>query len=150
MFQQWVKRAPRVVAGAWFAVAGFLPVSLWFLPPIVQQRDTAAFVLIVLLPLAATGLSGSWLGAAILQRRLGGLRAFLRGAGVALGSFALLIPLYSIASVVMEPKTAGSLGEMLVQTVLALAVALLVTGWLFLPLGGVAGFLLQRIVRRGG
>jgi hypothetical protein len=107
-------------------------------------------VLIVLLPLAATGLSGAWLGAAILQRRLGSLRACLRGVGVALGAFALLIPLYSVASVVMEPETAGSLGEILVQTVLALAVALLVTGWLFLPLGGAAGFLLQRIARRGG
>ena len=149
MFQQWVKRSPRLVAGAWFVVAGFLPVGLWFLPPIVRQRDAAAFALIVLLPLTATGLSGSWLGAAILQRRLSGWRAFLRGIGVALGAFVLLIPLYGVASVVMEPTTVGSLGEMLVQTVLALAVAFLVTGWLFLPLGGAAGFLLQRIIRRG-
>jgi len=150
MLQQWVNRSPRVVAGAWFTVAGFLPVSLWLLPPIIQQRDPAAFVLVILLPLAATGLSGAWLGAAILQRRLGGFRACLRGIGVALGGFVLLLPLYSIASVVMEPKMAGSLGEILVQTVLALTVGLLVTGWLFLPFGGLAGLLLYWIARRGG
>ena len=150
MFQQWVKRSPRVVAGAWFAVAGFLPVSVWMLPPVVQKRDVTALVLVILLPLAATGLAGAWLGVAVLQRRLGRFRAFLQGMGVALGAFVLLVPLYGIASVVMEPKTVGSLGEILVQTVLALADAFLVTGWLFLPLGGVAGLLLRWMARRGG
>jgi len=150
MFQQWVTRSPRMAAGAWFAAAGVLPVSAWFLPPIVRDRDTSAFFLVVLLPLVATGFSGAWLGAAILQQRRSRLRAFLRGMAVAVGAFALLLPIYSIAAVVMELKTAGSLAGVFVQTVLALAVAFLVTGWLFLPIGGVAGLLLQRMARRGG
>ena len=150
MAQWWVTRYPRIAAGAWFAAAVALPGSVWIVPTIARDRDVSAFFLVVLLPLAATGFSGAWLGASILQRRYSRSRAFLQGVGVILGAFALLLPLYGIASIVMEPKTAGAFGGMLVQAVLALAVALLVTGWLCLPIGGIAGLLLQWVVRRGG
>src|SRR3989338_9163168 len=105
MFQPWLTRAPRMVAGAWFALAGCLPPAMWFAPSIVRQKDVSTFVVVIALPALAASLAGAWVGAAIVQRQLGLGRAFLRGVGVAGLAFTVFAPLYGMASALLEPGT---------------------------------------------
>jgi len=143
MIAEWIRRSPRLVAGVWFATAGFIPIALWFLPSVIRQSDLVAFVLVILLPTLVAGIGGSWIGGAILRRPRGGLRAVLRGMMVPLGSFVIFAPLYGIGSALTQPRTDGLIKQAIAQTYMVLFVGLIATGWVLAFVGGMAGLLLH-------
>ena len=150
MFQRWVTRSPRIVAGVWFAVAGVAPMAVFFLQSIIQTADAQAFLQVIVLPLVAVGLVGSWLGAAIVRRPHGVVRTFLRGMAVALGSSVLFAFLFSIVDALTQPAKSSFLTEVVAKTWMVVFTGLALTGWIVLPIGGVAGLLLHLIARGGG
>ena len=146
MLQSWVKRSPRVVAGVWFAVAGFMPAAIWFLPSMTQHTDGWTVVWVIALPTGLAGVTGSVLGSSILTRPASPGRAVLRGAFVALIACVVGALFYALFSPRVT-KSWATPGDVIGVMGMVLIVGVIATGWILVPIGGVAGLLLYLVAR---
>jgi hypothetical protein len=131
------------VAAASFGVAGTALPAVWFLPSIVNRRDSVALLLFVGLPGAAAALAGALAGGPLCDpERVGSRgRAMLRGAAVATLSLVIFAPTFAVLFAWTAPGRTSIVGT----TVLVLTFSAVGIWWLVAAVGGALGWLLHHL-----
>ncbi len=142
--ERFAKRFPCLFASLWFAVAGLIVPTLWFLLATLKRGDIVSAVLYGVLPVVAAAIAGALLGTPIVcsAQAMSARRAIERGVGVGLLAVAIFVPLFAMCyagtarqGIVYVPALMGVVAVMCVF-VAGIPIALI---------AGTAGWLLYRL-----
>ncbi len=141
---------PRLLAAIWFACAACIPglIILWFIRDGGDPAYKWALILITS-PAAIASLYGACIGAGILDSYdvNTGLRAFRRGAFIALMTYLTIIPLGFLVVMILDPSVSYDVMAVIGTFFLVLFYGFILVGWWGVLIGGLAGWLLYRLHR---